>query len=50
MEMLSAIAPFFVAGLMGTIFARFTGMNMSMCVLLLFCIWEPNRSKPSRLC
>ena len=36
MEMLSAIAPFFVAGLMGTIFARFTGMNMSMCVLLLF--------------
>ena len=32
MEMLSAIAPFFVAGLMGTIFARFTGMNMSMCV------------------
>ena len=36
MEMLSAIAPFFVAGLMGTVFARFTGINMSMCVLLMF--------------
>lgn len=36
MEMLSAIAPFFVAGLLGTVFARFTGINMSMCVLLMF--------------
>ncbi|MGN0948765.1 MAG: hypothetical protein ACI4NR_07760 [Megasphaera sp.] len=36
MEMLSAIGPFFVAGLLGTVFARFTGINMSMCVLLMF--------------
>ena len=36
MEMLSAIAPFFMAGLLGTVFARFTGINMSMCVLLMF--------------
>ncbi|KMO85658.1 membrane protein [Megasphaera cerevisiae DSM 20462] len=35
MEMLSAILPFFTAGLIGTVFARFTGMNMSMCVLLI---------------
>ncbi len=36
MDMLSAIVPFFSAGLVGALFARFTGMNMSMCLLLIF--------------
>lgn len=33
MEMLLAIAPFFMAGFLATAYARFTGINISMCVL-----------------
>lgn len=36
MELLWAIAPFFMAGFLGTVFARFTGLSMSMCVALMF--------------
>ena len=36
MELLSAILPFFGAGLLGAVFSRFTGMNMSMCLLMIF--------------
>ena len=34
MDILWAILPFFNAGLVASIFSRFTGMNMSMCTLL----------------
>jgi hypothetical protein len=33
MEMLWAITPFFLAGFFATVYARFTGINISMCVL-----------------
>jgi hypothetical protein len=33
MEMLLAITPFFMAGFFATVYARFTGINISMCVL-----------------
>lgn len=36
MEMLWAILPFFNAGLICSVFSRFTGMNLSMCVLFAF--------------
>ena len=36
MELLPAILPFFGAGLLGAVFSRFTGMNMSMCLLMIF--------------
>lgn len=36
MELLWAIAPFFMAGFLGTVLARFTGLSMSMCVALFF--------------
>ena len=34
LEMLWSILPFFNAGLVASVFARFTGMNMSMCTVL----------------
>lgn len=34
MDMLWAILPFFNAGLVAAVFARFTGVNMSMCTLM----------------
>lgn len=36
MEFLSAIGPFLGIGLLGALFSRFTGVNMSMCMLMLF--------------
>ena len=36
MELLEAILPFFSAGIAGAAFARFTGVNMSMCMLAIY--------------
>lgn len=36
MELLAAILPFFTAGVVGAAFARFSGVNLSMCMLFIF--------------
>lgn len=36
MELLTAILPFLSAGIAGAVFARFSGVNMSMCMLFIF--------------
>lgn len=36
MELLEAILPFFSAGIAGAAFARFTGINMSMCMVAIY--------------
>lgn len=36
MELLEAILPFFSAGIAGAVFARFTGINMSMCMVAIY--------------
>lgn len=36
MDLLSAILPFFTAGVVGAAFARFSGVNLSMCMLFIF--------------
>lgn len=36
MEILIGVLPFLGAGFLGAVFSRFTGMNMSMCLLLIF--------------
>lgn len=36
MDLLAAILPFFTAGVVGAAFARFSGVNISMCMLFIF--------------
>ena len=36
METATIILPFVGAGLVGALFSRFTGMNLSMCMLCIF--------------
>ena len=39
METATIILPFVGAGLVGALFSRFTGMNLSMCMLCIFFVY-----------